>query len=418
MRYHLKNKLKINYLICLLTLLTFNCFAQQTVEKKGGDELKGKLIELRSKMLSVVNADVRPSFEKDLPIKIVEPAKSDNNPQGDWATGYFYNMPTMAVVTLLSKFQNDVRNSEALVVSRLFEEAGNQQIRFDDFMAIAVPTQSYVLAGQKVEAKISLAAYNKAINPSVSASSGRVTKVENGVAYWETTAGGVGPQKIRGNVSMNLGGRTETRPYEFSFMVGSTGASIQLDKMNVFYIGVANPISITAAGYSIEDVSVSIPNATPTKTGNGKYDVTVTTPGKVRAAIMAKTATGVKEVGAMEIRVKTIPDPVAKVGNKTGGYMPAAVFRAQAGIVAVLDGFDFEARFKVTSFEFSYLPKATGEYVPPVKVTGNSFSANPAVLRYQSGNAKPGDRIFMENIKGVGPDGRTRQLNTISLTLN
>jgi hypothetical protein len=40
-------------------------------------------------------------------------------------------------------------------------------------------------------------------------------------------------------------------------MVGSAGASMQLDKMNVFYIGVDNPITVTAAGYSLEDVSIS-----------------------------------------------------------------------------------------------------------------------------------------------------------------
>lgn len=387
------------------------------VEKKNGDQLKAKLAGLKTFMLERIREDVRPQFDKDLPIKVQEPEKTDNNPQGDWATGYFFNMPTMAAVTLLSKFQNDIRNSEAMIINQLFTEAGSEQMKFDEIAAIAVPTNSYALVGQKIEAQIMLAAYNKRINPTVSTSSGRVTKVENGVAYWETTASGVGQQKVRGTVTLNMGNKEETRPWEFTYMVGSTGASIQLDKMNVFYIGVPNPITVSAAGYSIEDISVNIPGAKVTPKGKGQYDVEVTTPGKVTASINARTPGGIKPVGGMEVRVKVIPDPVAEVGGKTGGTMPANVFRSQLGIVASLKQFDFDARFQVTSFDFSYLPK-NGEYQPGATVNGPRFSANNAVERYQSTNAKPGDRVFIENIRAVGPDGRSRQLNNIILTLN
>lgn len=387
------------------------------VERKGGDTLKSRLNNFRNLMLSVINPQVRTNFEKDLPVKVVEPAKSDNNPQGDWKTGYFYNMPTMAVVTLLSKFQNDIRNSESMIINRLFEEAGNEQIKFDAFEAIAVPKTSYALAGQKIEASIMLAAYNKAINPTVTSSGGRVTKVENGVASWETTASGVGLQTVRGTVSINLGGRVETKPYEFKYMVGSEGASMQLDKMNVFYIGVKNPITISAAGYSVEDVSVNIPGATVTPTAKGKYDVEVKEPGKITASIIARTQTGTRQVGAMEVRVKTIPDPIARVAQKTGGPMPAGVFKAQVGIIAALDNFDFEAKFRVTSFDLSYLPQR-GDYQALGNVKGALFSGNPQVAKYQSELAKRGDKVFIENIKAVGPDGRTRSLGSINLTLN
>lgn len=387
------------------------------VEGKGGDTLRTKLTDLRNSFLSVVNPSYKDQLGKELPIKVDNPEKTDNNPRGDWATGYFYNMPTMAVITLLSKFQNDVRNSEAMTINQLAKEAGDVTIKFDEVEAIAIPQTSYALVGQKVEGRILLAAYNKAVNPKVSSSSGRVTKVENGVATWETTAAGVGLQTVSGKVSLDLGGRNITKDYKFQYMVGSTGASIQLDKMNVFYIGVPNPITVSAAGYSIEDISVNIPGANLATTGKGKWDVTVTTPGKIMASINAKTDGGVKQVGGMEIRVKTIPDPVAKVAGKTGGIVGASVFRAQIGIPAILENFDFEARFVVTSFEFSYLPKR-GEYQGPFNVNGASFAGAAQVANYQSKLAKPGDKIFIENIKAKGPDGRTRTLNSINLTLN
>ena len=386
------------------------------VEKKGGNELKKKLEELRNMMISVVNPSVKDQLSNELPIKIIDPQKTDNNPQGDWASGYFYNMPTMAVITLLSKFQNDVRNSEAIVINQLAREAGDVQVKFDEIQAIAVPKTSYALAGQKIEASIMLAAYNKAVNPQVQASSGRVTKVENGVATWEVTAGGVGLQTVRGQVTLDMGGRVETRPYEFQYMVGSTGASIQLDKMNVFYIGVDNPITVTAAGYSLEDVSVNIPGATVTAgSEKGKFVVRADKPGKIIAAINAKEGTGIKQVGSMEVRVKFIPDPSPEVGGKSGGGLPSNQFKVQRGIVASLKAFDFDARFIVTEFQFSMLPKR-GELIGPFNVKGPLFESNKQV-QDAINRTKPGDKIFLEEIRAKGPDGRTRALTPVSLTL-
>ena len=387
------------------------------VEKKGGDTVKNKILETRNFMLSQVSPSVREALAGQLPLHIIDPKKSDNNPNADWSVGYFQSMPVMAAVTLFSKFQNDVRNAEAQIINQLASEAGDVQVKFDEIAAIAVPKNSYALAGQKVEAQIMLAAYNKAVNPEVTTSSGRVTSVQNGVASWETVASGVGLQTVRGQVSLNLGGRIESREYEFQYMVGSTGASLQFDKMNVFYIGVDNPITVSAAGYAIEDISVSIPGAELKSTGKGKYDVRVNKPGKVDASIIAKTPTGPKPVGGMEIRVKIIPDPVAKVAKKTGGNLGVNVFKAQLGIPADLENFDFEARFQVTSFDFSYLPQR-GEYQGPFTVNGPMFSGNATVNNYQKNMARIGDKVFIENIKARGPDGRTRTLNNIVLTLN
>lgn len=389
------------------------------VDKKGGDELKAKLKAYNEMLLNTVSPKFRDAIAQQLPIRttIMDVKKTENNPQADWSTAYFYNMPTMAVVTLFSKFQNDVRNSESLVVNELFNEAAQEQVRFDAFQAIAVPKTSYALVGQKVEAQIMLAAYNKAVNPTVTNNTGRVSKVENGIAYWETNASGVGLQTVRGTVTIDMGGRPITQPYEFQYMVGSTGASMQLDKMNVFYIGVPNPISVSAAGYSLEDVSVSIPDATVTPGAQkGQYNVETNKPGKVFAAINAKTESGVKQVGGMEVRVKYIPDPTAKVGGKSSGSLPSNVLKAQLGIVAALDGFDFDARFVVTSFEFSMLPKR-GELIGPFKVDGALFSKNKQVVDAIA-RCKPGDKVFFEEIRAVGPDKRNRALGTVNLNLN
>lgn len=387
------------------------------VNNNGGDSLKAKLTELRTSLLNLVSPTVRNDIARQMPLRIDTPMKTDNNPRGDWSTAYFYNMPAAAVITLLSKFQNDVRNSEALVVNDLFSEAASSQVRFDAFKAIAVPRNSYVLAGQKVEADIMLAAFNKALQPRVTASSGQVHTPVEGVASWEGTASGVGLQTVHGTVSIDMNGTPITKDYTFEYMVGTTGASMQLDKMNVFYIGVPNPITVSAAGYSLEDISVSIPGATITPgKERGKYNVEVSKQGEVMASIIAKTPSGPKEISKMQIRVKMIPDPVAEIGGKSSGGMSASLFRAQLGVIANLKYFDFDARFLVTSFQFGVSPKR-GDYIGPYTCNSALFSSNADVGKI-IGRLKPGDRVFIDEIKAVGPDKRTRTLNPIALLLN
>ena len=203
-------------------------------------------------------------------------------------------------------------------------------------------------------------------------------------------------------------------------MVGTTGASMQLDKMNVFYIGVPNPVTVAAAGYSVEDVSLEIPDATITGE-KGHYSITVTKPGKVQVKINAKTKEGpVKQVGGMEIRVKRIPDPVAKVGGQSSGMMLASNFRIQVAPAATLDNFEFDAKFKIVSFSYSMLPKGKDYQGPfPVenRTVGCRFTDNPNISKLMS-TAKPGDKVFIETIKAVGPDGQQRILNPIILSLN
>ena len=388
------------------------------VEKKGGDEIKAKLAEFRSFLLTNIDKSQYPaeynSLEKDLPIQTANFEKDEDNPTGDWSTGTFYHVPTLGVVALMSKMQNDVRNAEAEVLNELFREAKAKPLTFDAIAGLAVPKTSYALVGQPVEASIMVAAYNRSITPQISASSGSVTEVKNGIGTWKSTASGLGLQTVRGTISVINNGQKISQPWEFTYMVGSAGASMQLDKMNVFYIGVPNPITVTAAGYSLEDVSISIPGATLTPTGKGKYDVMVREGNLVKASINAKTAQGIKQVGGMDIRVKRIPDPIAKVGGKTGGGMPANVFKAQLGVAAVLENFDFDAKFQIVSFDFSYLQRRK-DYQGPFSMSDAYFKGE--AKKYQE-FASPGDRVYIDNIRAKGPDGTTRALNSISFLLN
>lgn len=263
-----------------------------------------------------------------------------------------------------------------------------------------------------------IAAYNRSVTPQISVSSGRVSQVKDGIGYWETTASGIGLQTVRGTVALEMNGERKVRPFEFQYMVGTSGTSLQLDSMNVVYAGLPNPLTVTAAGYNMEDVSVSIPGAELSNTGKGKYILNVSPNTRsVTASINVRTPGGVKTVGTNVIRVKRIPNPEAQVGGQTQGLMPASVFRAQMGVVSELKDFLFNVRSQVTSFQFSMAKKRSTDISAPITVNGPLFSSNEQVKQMIS-DAKPGDRIFIDEVRAQLPDKTVRKINPIVLTLN
>lgn len=389
------------------------------IDKKG-DELKGKLQDYIDKLLSFLPEDQKESFRSQIPINLEDYAPNDDNKTGDWSRGTFNNIPIIGAMTLLSKFQNDIKNAEGFVIEDLFKQIHINDIHIDAYEVIAVPNVSYALAGDEIVATVTLAAYSKSIVPQISHNSGGSLKVENGVGKITfKAANSPGLQTVRGNVTVPMNGKMENFPFDFSYMVGSTGASLGLDKMNVFYIGVDNPITVSASGYNIEDVNLKFEDGDVKKKETavkGKYNVTVTKPNAkgIPYVIEGKDkATGTyKPLEKGVVRVKRIPDPIAKLGGYSGGNIPINMATTAKGPIAVLENFDFDVRFTIISFTFLTNPKSGQPMVIPINGTLFTNEAMELINR-----ARPGDRWFLTDIKAKGPDGTQRNLPTIALTL-
>lgn len=138
---------------------------------------------------------------------------------------------------------------------------------------------------------------------------------------------------------------------------------------------------------------------------------------------MAKTKEGAtKKIGEHKVRVKMIPDPVAMVGGLSQGDMAASKFRAYPAPIAVMPiDFEFEVSFKIISFQYYMVSKSYGgDVVGPFNVgpnmNGCRFDDNKDIKFYKS-KAKPGDKVFIQLIKAIGPDNKIRTLNPITLIL-
>ncbi len=397
------------------TMDDINIPTRMFYEEKNGVKVKAELEGFVNKILAIGGGSKTEELRKQLPIQFPELKRTDANPSGDWSFGTFHNIPVIAAITLFSKWQSDVRNSEAHMVENLMSQVGdddfNQEIiKLDGFMAVATPNISYALAGDEITATIAMAAYDKSSKPSISSNVGAVA-VKDGVGTIKFRASGTGVQTVSGKISVKgKGDKVETQNWKFNYTVGTSGASLQLDKMNVMYIGVPNPVTISASGYNLNDVTWNMPGAKITETSPGKYNVEVTTPNYkgVEYTVNAKNKSGavVKVAGGL-IRIKNIPSPILKLGTIEGsGAMGTGEFKAQKGVVAHLEGFDFDFKYFVSGYTLQYI--ARGSDISDEARGTNPLFDNDNAVRQLINRAKPGDRYIFENIKVKGSNGVER----------
>jgi len=178
-------------------------------------------------------------------------------------------------------------------------------------------------------------------------------------------------------------------------------------KMNVLYIGVDNPVEISVSEQKPEDLKVTIDNGA-IQGSAGKY---IVNPGKPGKAIITVYAKGIK-VKETEFRVKSVPDPVAKVaGIKIGGAITKSYLLEQSEIYAELENFDFDLGFTIVEFTVSGVD--SGNNAQATSYTNKFTKEQKSIIEKK----QIGRKIYIENIKAKGPDGTIRQLGSIALTI-
>jgi len=377
-------------------------------EGKDGDLLRTKLESFKKDVGGLMTKYPLPS---DIPVDVTPPKPQEAGEKLEWKMAYFHMVPKVAALTILNKFKNDVKNTEAMCMDRLAKEAVSVEVTLDKFEPLVSSKSSYVLVGDKYEATIGLGAYSTAIVPEVYVNGARI-EVKDGKATYTANASASGTFKVPTLVKIpKRSGGFEEAKGELEYTVGvPAGAAVMLDKMNVVYIGVDNPITVSS-GAGDEKTSV-VPTGggiTLSKAGPGKYIAKATTP-DMKAHINVSVKGG--KTTDFPIRVKRIPDPIPTLGGKLrGGNAQPGTIKAQTGIVPVLDNFDFEARFAVESYDMVFVSK--GE-IFRASTSGPLFSAQ---MQTFLSRAKPKDVIYLEEIKVRGPDGSPRKIGQIVFTV-
>lgn len=388
-------------------------------------ELRGKLEGFRDMVKNSRKEDKDLAEMMDRVFNF-EDRKDASGTVNNWESINFYHVPLAAGITILSKIQADVRNAEGEVVKRMMDAVEGKSFKFNKLTAIVKPQSSYVTVGAKYMADIFLGAYDDQNAPEVyiAGPGARVDTAKkeiigesiklpmNGaMARLEQVASGAGLRTVSGIIKYKpVGGEVTTEVFTTEYEVAAPNLVVSPTKMNVFYRGVDNPVSISVSGYSDKDIAASMTNGSLSKASEGY----IVKPGKEAEAVISATVTNPdgskKTMTGMKFRVKNVPNPTPYFGGKSVNdeTIKKAELTAAAGVIAKMENFEFDLKFEVVEYRVTMIVNG----VPLEKlVKGPAVSGEMKEMFQKS---KPGQKVYIEGIKARGPDGTVRNLGGLS----
>lgn len=384
---------------------------REMVRKGRAKELRAKIEETRNKLISFLPEKERQGAK--LALNAQDPPKRSGISSSWEESNFGDGIPLTAAITALTKIQADMRNTEAEVIKKILGDVDKAVINLDRFDAVAVAPSSYILTGQEYQAEVFLTASDSKANPEITVG-GQTLKVVDGKGLYTLRATREGEFKWSGTIKVKQADGTmkEYKTKEQSYTVAPPSAVVSPDKMNVFYIGVPNPVSVSAPGFAKDAVKISLSSGSVSGSG-GKFNVTVSQPGKVTVTVTAAMAGGKSvTLGTSEYRIKRIPAPRVKFSGKAGGRISVGEAKAQNRIFAVLEDFDFDAPFTIQHFKL-YIVKPRSD-AQVLESTSNAFT--PAMVSAMQGVIS-GSRIIIDDVIATGPDGVKRPLDPITFNI-
>lgn len=321
-----------------------------------------------------------------------------------WEANLFEHQPVAAVLSILAKVKNDVKNAESDVVSTLLKSVDAGDFKFDAIEARVVAPTSYITSGDEYTADIFVSAHSSTQNPEVIVGGSQKIPVEGGVGKYTVRTSSEGLQEFKGVINVKApDGSIKPYPFAGNYMVARPSMAISPTKMNVFYIGVENPVDISVAGAAPTDVTATVSGGGGSiiNKGQGHYIVKVASGNECSVNVAVKNKSGAsKSMGAMKFRVKKVPSPQASFAGVIGdGKVSKGELLAAGGVIPKLEDFVFDLKFPVVSWNMSvYVNGSYADY------SAQGPSATGAMKDILS-KVKIGQKVLIEEVKVQCPDG-------------
>ena len=413
-------------------------------ESKEAIALKKSMDEFRDLVIDVLNNDKDPSndflIDRYKKLFFTEKAKNPlevDGPEVTWVSRLSEHIPLAAVAANLTLWQSYVKNAEADVISSMASKMDNSKMTVNASKGIVQFENPYVLKGDSVKGGIFLAAYNSNVNPTFyigvvdsnrfKDAEGNITNdfqipageeakppmigddfttltgsdVVNGTGIYSEKGDVVGPKVITGVIESKDSKGTVYTKFKTQYMVAEPTATVAAMKMSVFYVGVDNPVSVSAPGVSLDDIEISMAGQSfkPQKK-KGEYIIRPTRPtNKLGLDVIVKNKKSKAVLGKSNFRIKRLPDPAANVLGQKEGLISKGKLKAISKVGAKMENFDFALDVKVQQFTLTV--KVGSELM--------SFKSKNSMLTPQMRKllvkVSRGSRIYFEDIKVKMPGG-------------
>ncbi|MCH2045842.1 MAG: hypothetical protein MK212_17120 [Saprospiraceae bacterium] len=188
-------------------------------------------------------------------------------------------------------------------------------------------------------------------------------------------------------------------------------------KMNVLYIGVDNPIDIKTTGIAADDLRLSIAGGSAMR-GNQGWSVQVQKTGKVILRVSHPNE------GDFEFpfEARRVPTPFVSLYeegaaadmNLISGMKKIDFMKAQKGLVATIENFDYECTCSIESYDFYYIP----ENGKKIKLQGKGSQFTEEIKNIIDTKLKGGDALAFQNMQVRCPgDQESRRTNGLNFII-
>ena len=395
-----------------------NVPSEHMITKKNATALKEKIESYRENLIALldesdvelINTVATALDTSDPPINLREGGENKS-----WETERFLDKPLVAVLTLLSKIQIDVKNSEANLINYLFAQIDAGSFLFNKLGARVIPNSSVILQGDEYIAEVFMAAEDTTQQPEIIINNQHVP-VQDGKATFRVKTSEPGVFSWSGLIKYKTpSGAVRNYPFTQQYQVTEPSVTMSATRMNVFYRGLDNPFDVSGGGIPSENLEVTMTNGSVEKRGNSfviKPNELDEQGRRTTVSVHANIGGQKRLIGSSNWRVKRVPDPGAKVAGQGSGTIRKERLLVEDGVLAELEDFDFDFKYTITQFRVEL--SGAGGYTNVWESNSNRFTDDQ---KEQFRRLNPNSLVYISNIKAVGSDGTTRDLDPISFKI-
>ncbi len=338
----------------------------------------------------------------------------------NWEASLFDQMPVIASITMLTKLQSDIRQTEGEVLSSLLANVDVGDFRVNQINAYVVSKSNIIMKGGSYEANIILSAEDSTKRPRFFVNGRYLDGGLRGI--FRVGTGAVGTFPVKGYAELTRGdGSILRREFSSEYTVIEPMATVAPVLMNLLYAGIPNELSISVPGVPSQNISATMQNGSLSRDGNKWFARPSRVGQEATIVVTAKVGDRTQEVARKQFRVRALPDPSPYIeyedgGNLKkfkGGRLSKAVLVGASGLKAAIDDDFLNISFTVLNFSTIFID-GMGNAIPEVS-SGSNFSER------QKGQIKRlsrGKYFFISSVRAKGPDGIEREISPMEVRVN
>ncbi len=330
-------------------------------------DMKAAMEEYRTFLLDVIgNKDIAATNSIQSSLDTEDPVIKGEKVL--WVNHMFQLSPLIASITLLSKLQSDIRNTEAETLNFLYRQIDAGSFKFNSLIQTVITNSNYIIRGNEYKAEVFIAATDTTQQPEVLVGKFETIVGANGIKEYRMIGSDyetltvdergrgiykrkptvLGEKTWGGLIRMKApDGNIISYPFEEQYTVAPPNVVVSPTAMNVFYVGLDNPVDISVSGG--ENVTATMTNGTikkgTTKGFRGSFIASPRTPGTMSNITVTAVVNDVRRsFPPIEFRVQIVPPPVAKVAGKNSGAIAKSMLAAQVMVFAELEDFLFNIK--------------------------------------------------------------------------